>query len=65
MPANTGATARLPVPAHARITEGNKPFDRVPGVSRIARTPDAVTCELAPGRYRLTAEWTAKKPSRS
>ena len=64
VPANASATARLPAPSSARITEGGKPFDRVPGISRIVRTKDAATCELAGGRYRFAAEWTAKRPSR-
>jgi alpha-L-rhamnosidase len=63
VPANATATARLPVPSNARVTEGGKPLDRTPGVSRIVRTRDAVTCELASGRYRFAAEWADKKVS--
>jgi alpha-L-rhamnosidase len=61
VPANATATAHLPVPAHARVTEGGKPLDRAPGVSRIGRTRDAVTCELVSGRFRFSAEWSGKK----
>jgi alpha-L-rhamnosidase len=61
VPANATATARLPVPATARVTEGGKPLDRAPGVSQIARIRDALTCELVSGRYRFTAEWPGKK----
>ena len=61
VPANTTATARLPVPPKARITEGGKPLDRAPGVSKVARGKDAVTCQLTAGRYRFAAEWTAAK----
>ena len=61
VPANATATARLPVPAQARVTEGGKPLDRAPGVSRIARARDAVTCELVSGRYRFSAEWSGQK----
>jgi alpha-L-rhamnosidase len=64
VPANTSATARLPVPSNARITENGRPFDRAPGISRIGRAKGAVTCELAAGRYRFAAEWTAKRPTR-
>jgi hypothetical protein len=41
--------------------EGGKPLDRVPGVAKIVRAKDGVTCQLAAGRYRFTAEWTEKK----
>jgi alpha-L-rhamnosidase len=61
VPANATATAQLPVPSTARVTEGGKPLHRAPGISRIARTREGVTCELASGRYRFTAEWTDKK----
>ncbi len=61
VPANATATARLPVPLKARITEGGKLLDRVPGVAKVVRTKDGVTCQLAAGRYRFTAEWTEKK----
>jgi len=61
VPANTAATARLPVPSQARIIEGGKPLDRVPGVAKIVRAKDGVTCQLVAGRYRFTAEWTEKK----
>ncbi len=61
VPANTTATARLPVPPKARITESGKPLDRAPGVAKVARTKDGVTCQLAAGRYRFNAEWTEKK----
>jgi alpha-L-rhamnosidase len=61
VPANSTATAHLPVPAQARVTEGGKPLDRAPGVSRIARTRDAVTCELVSGRFRFSAEWSGQK----
>ena len=61
VPANTTAAARIPVPPNARMTECGKPFNRAPGVSRIARTKDSITCELAAGRYRITAEWTKKR----
>jgi alpha-L-rhamnosidase len=61
VPANTTATAGLPVPPKARITESGKPLDRAPGVTKVARTKDEVTCQLAAGRYRFNAEWTEKK----
>ncbi|MDD2763746.1 MAG: glycoside hydrolase family 78 protein [Opitutaceae bacterium] len=61
VPANTTATARLPVPPKARVTEAGKPLDQAPGVAKIVRTKDGVTCHLASGRYRFTAEWTEKK----
>ena len=49
------------MPPKARVTEGGKPLERAPGVNKIARTKDAVTCQLAAGRYRFAAEWTATK----
>ena len=61
VPANTTATARLPVPVKASITESGKPVEHAPGVTGIRRTKDAVTCQLVAGRYRFTAEWTEKK----
>ena len=61
VPANTTATARLPVPSKARITEAGKQLDRVPGVSKVVHTKDGVTCQLAAGRYRFSSEWTEKK----
>jgi alpha-L-rhamnosidase len=61
VPANTTATARLPVPVTASILESGKPVDRAPGVTKVRRAKDAVTCELAAGRYRFTAEWAEKK----
>jgi alpha-L-rhamnosidase len=61
VPANTSATARLPVPPKARIAEAGKPLDRAPGVAKVSRGKDEVSCELAAGRYRFTAEWPEKK----
>ena len=61
VPANTTATARLPVPPKARITEGGKPLERAPGVAKVVRGKDEVRCELAAGRYRLAAEWPETK----
>jgi len=61
VPANTTATARFPVPPKARLTEGGKPLERAPGVSKITRGRDEVSCHLAAGRYRLVAEWSAAK----
>jgi len=61
VPANTSATVRLPVPPKSRITESGKPFERAPGVAKVAHRKDAVTCELGAGRYRFAAEWTAAK----
>ncbi len=61
VPANASASARLPVPAKARITEGGKPLERVPGVTKVVRTKDSVGCQLAAGRYRFAAEWPAGK----
>jgi alpha-L-rhamnosidase len=43
VPANTTATARLPVPARAAIAEGGKPLDHAAGVTKIRRAKDAVT----------------------
>ena len=62
VPANATATARLPVPPNARVTVGGKPLHRTPGVSHVARTRDAVTCELVSGRFRFAAEWKGKQP---
>ncbi|MFA5056917.1 MAG: glycoside hydrolase family 78 protein, partial [Opitutaceae bacterium] len=61
VPANTTATARLPVPPKARVTEAGKPLERAPGVTKITHTKDEVICRLASGRYRFTAEWTERK----
>ncbi len=61
VPANATASARIPAPPDARVTEGGKALERAPGVSRVARTPDAVTCELASGRYRFAAGWKEKQ----
>ena len=61
VPANTTATARLPVPPKAKITENGKAIERAPGVGRVVRGHDAVTCQLAAGRYRFAAEWPAAK----
>ena len=61
VPANTTATARLPVPPKARITEGGKPLERAPGVAKVVRGKDEVRCELAAGRYRFAAEWPETK----
>jgi hypothetical protein len=36
-------------------------LERAPGVTKVARTPDGVRCELAAGRYRIAAEWPEKK----
>ena len=62
VPANTTATARLPVPPRAKITESGKSLDRAPGVTKVVRRKEAVTCLLAAGRYRFAAEWAAVKP---
>jgi alpha-L-rhamnosidase len=61
VPANTTATARLPVPAKARIIENGRPLDHAPGVTKVVRAKDEVMCHLASGRYRFLAEWTDKK----
>jgi alpha-L-rhamnosidase len=61
VPANTTATARLPVPPKARITEGGKPLERATGVDKIVRAKDGVACRLAAGRYRFAAEWPPVK----
>ncbi len=61
VPANTSASARLPVPPKARISESGKPIERAPGVTKVMRTKDEVTCRLAPGRYRFAAEWPPSK----
>lgn len=59
VPPNTTASARLPVPGTARITEGGWPLRRAAGVKNVQAAADAVTCELAPGHYRFTAVWKA------
>jgi len=48
------------VPAQARVTEGGKPLDRAPGVSRIARTGRG---HLRAGFRSLSfsAEWSGQK----
>jgi alpha-L-rhamnosidase len=61
VPANTTATARLPVPPKARITEGGKPLERAMGINKVVHAKDGVACHLAAGRYRFAAEWPAAK----
>ena len=61
VPASTTATARLPVPPKARITESGKPLERAPGINKISRTRDEVSCHLVAGRYRFAAEWPSTK----
>lgn len=55
VPANTTASARFPVPAGAKLTEGGKPLARAAGVSAVK----ANTCELAAGTYKFVATWKA------
>ncbi|QYM80675.1 glycoside hydrolase family 78 protein [Horticoccus luteus] len=59
VPPNTTASARFPVPATARLTEGGRPLARATGVKHVKASTDAVTCELAPGHYRFAATWKA------
>jgi alpha-L-rhamnosidase len=59
VPPNTTATARFPVPAAAKIVEGDRPLGRAAGVKNVQASADAVTCELASGHYRFTATWKA------
>lgn len=61
VPANATATARLPVPRKARVTEGGKALDRAPGVAKVVRSDDSITCQLAAGRFRFSAEWPASR----
>ncbi len=61
VPTNTTANARLPVPPKARVKESGKPLERAPGVSDVVRGRDAITLQLAAGRYRMAAEWSATK----
>lgn len=57
VPPNTTATARFPVPAGARITEGGRPLARAAGVKLAKGAADAPVCELVAGHYRFTASW--------
>ncbi len=57
VPPNTTATARFPVPADAVVTEGKTSLARTSGVSAVKRADHAITCTLAPGRYKFTARW--------
>ncbi|MBP6507392.1 MAG: family 78 glycoside hydrolase catalytic domain, partial [Opitutaceae bacterium] len=57
VPANTTASARFPVPAGAKITEGRKPLARSTGVSAVKSGKSGPTCELTAGTYKFTATW--------
>jgi alpha-L-rhamnosidase len=57
VPPNTTATARLPIPQNARLTESGGPVEAAGGVSQIHEGPDAVTCELVSGVYHFKATW--------
>jgi len=57
VPPNTTATARLPIPQNARLTESGGPVEAAVGVSQIHAGPDAVTCELVSGVYHFKATW--------
>jgi len=61
VPANATASARLPVPPRAKITEGGKAIERAAGVTKVVRSKDDVTCQLQAGRYRFSAEWPPSK----
>ena len=57
VPPNTTATARLPVPPSARLTEAGGPLDAADGVSRVGTQGNAVSCELVSGEYHFRAAW--------
>ncbi len=53
IPPNTSASAELPAPKDARITEGGKPLEQAAGVSKVKRGDGIATLELAPGHYKF------------
>jgi alpha-L-rhamnosidase len=57
VPPNTTATARLPVPPSASISESAQPLAQSPGISQVRTDATGVSCELASGRYTFTATW--------
>jgi alpha-L-rhamnosidase len=57
VPPNTTASARIPVPAGASITEGGKPLARTTGITAVKSTRTATSCELVSGKYKFTATW--------
>jgi alpha-L-rhamnosidase len=57
VPPNTTASARFPVSAGAKITEGRKPLAQSTGISAVKSGKTATTCELTAGTYQFTATW--------
>ena len=57
VPPNTSATAHVPVPPNAALTETGIPLKEAGGVSQIHAEPNSVSCELASGEYHFKATW--------
>lgn len=57
VPPNTTATARLPVPANANVSEGAQPLAQSSGVSQMRTDHNGVSCELGSGQYHFKASW--------
>jgi alpha-L-rhamnosidase len=57
VPPNTTASARLPIPAGARVTEDGALLESADGVSRVHADGKAVACELTSGDYHFKAAW--------
>jgi len=54
IPGNAHAELRLPVADPATVVEAGLPLDRVPGITDVAPTGDALRARLAAGDYRFT-----------
>jgi alpha-L-rhamnosidase len=51
VPANATATVRIPAAQLAEVTEGGRPLDGAPGITKAAQDGDAVRVEIGSGRY--------------
>lgn len=57
VPPNTTATACLPVPPTATVSEGAQPLAQSPGVSRVRTDKSGISFELGSGQYHFKASW--------
>ncbi|MGW0846774.1 alpha-L-rhamnosidase C-terminal domain-containing protein [Streptomyces sp. NPDC002787] len=56
VPANSGATLRLPTASADTVREGHTPLARVDGVRFLGHAAGSAAYHLPSGQYRLTAE---------